>query len=378
MLTLYRPCAYLGAVLRHASGPTGPRNSSRSFSPFIKSSLPGLSKSRCSRKQTKPSLSKINNSTLKMKLFKRCFAQVTLSWFCGLVRPRFKILVAIHVSIVRCQYEESSCRASVPTSPRNLESFSVHQIVDPMQDRRNHEPIILIWRQWCLTWAFRYQWASQLAFFKANTSAKKSREARMPRQRRWSNGRAIFPTVHLWLHWSWREKTEWSLPEARSAEVQRGARMPGQRRADKLVDHNHAQGHATATHTHRHVHMHTHMHAGARAHTLTHTRANARAHTHTHTHTHARTHAHTHARVRAHTHTHAVIHSCFYILCWLVHFSSFLFFPFFFWPFFNLFVCAALACLLSWKYENKLSDLHNCERSHEHVHTRRHFLLTHT
>ena len=69
VLTLYRPCAYPGAVLRHASGPTGPRNSSRSFSPFIKSSFPGSSKSRCSRKETKPSLSKINNSTLKMKLF---------------------------------------------------------------------------------------------------------------------------------------------------------------------------------------------------------------------------------------------------------------------------------------------------------------------
>ena len=68
-LTLYRPCAYPGAVLRHASGPTGPRNSSRSFSPFMKSSLPGSSKSRCSGKQTKPSLSKINNSTLKTKLF---------------------------------------------------------------------------------------------------------------------------------------------------------------------------------------------------------------------------------------------------------------------------------------------------------------------
>ena len=38
--------------------------------------------------------------------------------------------LAIHVSTVRCQYEESSCRASVQTSPRNLESFSVHQIVE--------------------------------------------------------------------------------------------------------------------------------------------------------------------------------------------------------------------------------------------------------
>ena len=39
--------------------------------------------------------------------------------------------LAIHVSTVRCQYEKSSCCASVPTSPRNLESFSVHQVVDP-------------------------------------------------------------------------------------------------------------------------------------------------------------------------------------------------------------------------------------------------------
>ena len=92
VLTLYRPCAYPGAVLRHASGPTGPRNSSRSFSPFIKSSLPGSSKSRCSRKQTKPSLSKINNSILKMKLFLSKGFFSTLAWFCGLVRPRFKIL----------------------------------------------------------------------------------------------------------------------------------------------------------------------------------------------------------------------------------------------------------------------------------------------
>ena len=91
VLTLYRPCAYPGAVLRHASGPTGPRNSSRSFSPFIKSSLPGSSISRCSRKQTQPSLSKINNSSLKMKLFLSKGFFSTLSWFCRLVRPRFKI-----------------------------------------------------------------------------------------------------------------------------------------------------------------------------------------------------------------------------------------------------------------------------------------------
>ena len=121
MLTLYRPCAYPGAVLRHASGMTGPRNSSRSFTPFINSSLPGSSKSWCSRKQTKPSLSKINNSTLKMKLF---LSKGFLAHFRGQK-------LAIHVSAVQCQYEELSCRASVPTNPRNLESFSGHQIVDP-------------------------------------------------------------------------------------------------------------------------------------------------------------------------------------------------------------------------------------------------------
>ena len=31
VLTLYRPCAYPDAVLRHASGPTGPRSSESFF-----------------------------------------------------------------------------------------------------------------------------------------------------------------------------------------------------------------------------------------------------------------------------------------------------------------------------------------------------------
>ena len=117
VLTLNRLYVYPSAVLRHASGPTGPRNSSRSFSPFIKSSLPGSSKSRCSRKQTKPSLSKINNSHTHT---------FVVLWF----GPSTFQNVPIHLPTVRCQYEESSCRASVSTSPRNLESFSVHQIVD--------------------------------------------------------------------------------------------------------------------------------------------------------------------------------------------------------------------------------------------------------
>ena len=40
----------------------------------------------------------------------------TLSWFC----PSTFQNLAIHVSTVRCQYEESWCCASVPTSPRNF------------------------------------------------------------------------------------------------------------------------------------------------------------------------------------------------------------------------------------------------------------------
>ena len=113
VLTLNRLYGYPSAVLRHASGPTGPRNSSRSLSAFIKSSLPGSSKSRCSRKQTKPSLSKINNSTctLKMKLFFICIKRFFLAHFRGfVVGPSTFQNLAIHVSTVRCQYEESSCR----------------------------------------------------------------------------------------------------------------------------------------------------------------------------------------------------------------------------------------------------------------------------
>ena len=88
VLTLYR--VYPGAVLRHASGPTGPWNLSRSFSPFIKLSLPGSLISRYSRKQTKPRLSKINNSTLKMKLF------LSKSFF--LAHFRGFVVWSVHVS----------------------------------------------------------------------------------------------------------------------------------------------------------------------------------------------------------------------------------------------------------------------------------------
>ena len=91
---------------------------------------PGSSKSRCSRKQTKPSLSKINNSTLKMKLFlsKGLFFSTLSS---GFVVWSVHVPKSCHPRIDRTLSVESSCRASVPTSPRNLESFSVHQIVDP-------------------------------------------------------------------------------------------------------------------------------------------------------------------------------------------------------------------------------------------------------
>ena len=140
VLTLYRPCAYPGAVLRHASSPTGPRNSSRSFSPFIKSSLPGSSKSLCSKKQTKPSLSKINNSTLKMKLF---LSKGFLAHFHGFVVWSVHVSKSCHPRIDRTlsvrRIVMSICRASVPTSPRNLESFSVHQNWNRRsRDRLNH------------------------------------------------------------------------------------------------------------------------------------------------------------------------------------------------------------------------------------------------
>ena len=81
VLTLYRPCAYPGAVLRHASGPTGPRNSSRPFSPFIKSSLPGSSKSRSSRKQTKPSLIYLSHHTSRQFCKARHFGRVAPAIF---------------------------------------------------------------------------------------------------------------------------------------------------------------------------------------------------------------------------------------------------------------------------------------------------------
>ena len=137
VLTLYRPCAYPGAVLRHASGPTGPRNSSWSFSPFIKSSLPGSSKSRCSRKQTKPSLSKINNSTLKMKLFlltKGFF----LAHFHGFVVWSVHVSKSCHPRIDRTlsvrRIVMSCFRTEVP-SPRNRSLRSSNR---RSRDRRIH------------------------------------------------------------------------------------------------------------------------------------------------------------------------------------------------------------------------------------------------
>ena len=137
MLTLYRPCAYPGAVLRHASGPTGPRNSSRSFSPFIKSSLPGSSKSRCSRKQTKPSLSKINNSTLKMKLFLLTNG-FFLAHFHGFVVWSVHVSKSCHPRIDRTlsvQRIVMSCfRTEVP-SPRNRSLRSSNR---RSRDRRIH------------------------------------------------------------------------------------------------------------------------------------------------------------------------------------------------------------------------------------------------
>ena len=55
VLTLYRPCAYPSAVLRQARRVP----EVRTHSSLIKTSISGSSKSPCSRKQTKPWLSKI-------------------------------------------------------------------------------------------------------------------------------------------------------------------------------------------------------------------------------------------------------------------------------------------------------------------------------
>ena len=90
---------------------------------------PGIVEITCSRKQTKPSLSKINKSTFKMKLFfiKRFF----LAHFHGFVVWSVHVSKSCHPRIDRTLSVRRICRASVPTSPRNLESFSVHQIVDP-------------------------------------------------------------------------------------------------------------------------------------------------------------------------------------------------------------------------------------------------------
>ena len=133
VLTLYRPCAYPGAVLRHASGPTGPRNSSRSFSPFIKSSLPGSSKSRCSRKQTKPSLSKINNSTLKMKLFlsKGSHFHGFVVWSVHVSKschPRIDRTLSVRRIVMSCFRPDESPKFGIILRSSNRRS----------RDRRNH------------------------------------------------------------------------------------------------------------------------------------------------------------------------------------------------------------------------------------------------
>ena len=90
---------------------------------------PGIVEITVLQKANQTQSLKINNSTLNwMKLIKRVFLHTfVVLWF----GPSTFQNLAIHVSTVRCQYQESSCCASVPTSPRNLESFSVHQIVDP-------------------------------------------------------------------------------------------------------------------------------------------------------------------------------------------------------------------------------------------------------
>ena len=64
VFALYRPCAYPGAGLRHVLARRVPEIRIRSS---FKSLIPGSSKSRCSTKEAKPCLSKIN-STLNMHM----------------------------------------------------------------------------------------------------------------------------------------------------------------------------------------------------------------------------------------------------------------------------------------------------------------------
>ena len=95
--------------------------------------------------------------------------------------------------------------------------------------------------QWCLIWAFPYQ--SQLAFSKLTQVQR--RASRAKRKCPGNAARAMHMEQQSFREFisglklsdrdSRSEKAERSLPEARSAEVQRGARMPGQRRAGKLV-----------------------------------------------------------------------------------------------------------------------------------------------
>ena len=108
-----------------------------------------------------------------------------------------------------------------------------------------------------LIWAFPYQ--SQLAFFKANTSAKKSKVLPVSKPRhihvqvaRSANARET--PLEQWksnlsesssLAWVIAKRESWAEPArgAKRLKVQRGARMPGQRRAGKLV---HNKGSASA------------------------------------------------------------------------------------------------------------------------------------
>ena len=93
-------------------------------SPFIKSSIPGSSKSRCSRKKTnRPSLSttllwkwSLFNISYQNVFFQHTFVVSWLSWFCGLVCPSFKIWPSTYRSyVVRITVREHalwSCSSS--------------------------------------------------------------------------------------------------------------------------------------------------------------------------------------------------------------------------------------------------------------------------
>ena len=135
VLTLYRPCAYPGAVLRHASGPTGPRNSSRLFSPFINR------RSRDRRNhgapESKPNPASQKSTTLLWK-WSFSYQKVFLAHFRGFVvwsvhvskssHPRVDRTLSVRRIVLSCFRPDESPKFGIVLRSSNRLS----------RDRRNH------------------------------------------------------------------------------------------------------------------------------------------------------------------------------------------------------------------------------------------------